>query len=588
MEALLPIPISDYVLITSGVGAGSNVPNKNLGGLIVSPNALIPTGAVVSFNSAAAVGTYFGTTSEEYYRAVFYFGWISKNIQQPNQLSFWNWNGNANTPSLIYGAQAAYALVSFTPITTGDFTLTMAGATAHVTGINFSSAGNLAAVASTLQTAIRAANAAWTSAVVSYVAAPTQGGSPQFTLSSGVYGTDTISVSAGTTTDVVAPLGWGTGSILSNGTNAQTVTANLTSLINLTNNFGSFCFETQPYQRALITAQIATTGVMSVSAVAAGTLAVGQIITGTSVPSNTTITALVTGTGTTGTYSVSQIPASLITSEAMVASASPSLTEITAAATWNNGLTPNNQFLFSIAVTATNASAWSAALLATGGCALTLVSPQAQTYSEMEPMMILGATNYQARNSVQNYMFQQFNDTASVTNATNQALYDGLDINYYGNTQTAGQILSFYQRGVMMGSSVATNPTDMGVYANEIWLKDAIGAALMSLLLSLAEVPANLTGQAQITASVQSIINQALFNGTISVGKALTTTQQLYITQQTGSPTAWQQVQNQGYWFNVVIQQFVIDSIPQYKAVYTLIYSKNDTIRFIAGSDVLI
>lgn len=509
----MPIPISDYVLITSGVGAGNNVATRNLGALIITGNPLVPTGSIVSFNTAAAVGTYFGVSSEEYLRAEFYFGFISKNITQPNQISFWNWNNDAATGSLIYGNQAVYALGSFTPITTGDFTLTMAGATQHITGINLSSAGSLAAVAADIQTAVRAANGAWTAATVTYNATPTQGGLPQFDLTSGATGTDVISVTAGVTTDVAGPLGWLTGAILSNGTAAQLIAANLNSLINLTNNFGSFCFTT---------------------------------------------------------------------------ALAPTLTTIEAAATWNNSLTPNNQFIFSISVTAANATAWSAALLATGGCALNLVSPLAGAYTEMEPMMILGATNYSARNSVQNYMFQQFADTPSVTTAANQALYDGLDINYYGNTQTAGQILNFYQRGVMMGASVATNPTDMGVYANEIWLKDAIGAALMTLLLSLAEVPANLTGQSQITSTVQNIINQALFNGTISVGKKLTNVQQLYITQATGSPTAWQQVQNQGYWFNVVILPYVNNNITQYKAVYTLIYSKNDVIRFIAGSDVLI
>jgi hypothetical protein len=44
---------------------------------------------------------------------------------------------------------------------------------------------------------------------------------------------------------------------------------------------------------------------MTVSAVASGTIAVGQLITGTGVTAGTTITALGTGTGNTGTYTVS-------------------------------------------------------------------------------------------------------------------------------------------------------------------------------------------------------------------------------------------------------------------------------------------
>ena len=44
---------------------------------------------------------------------------------------------------------------------------------------------------------------------------------------------------------------------------------------------------------------------MTVSAVGSGTIAVGQLISGTGVTSGTTITALGTGTGSTGTYTVS-------------------------------------------------------------------------------------------------------------------------------------------------------------------------------------------------------------------------------------------------------------------------------------------
>jgi hypothetical protein len=510
----MPIPISNYCLITSGVGGGNNVSTRSLGALVISGNPLIPTGAVVSFTSAAAVGTYFGTSSEEYLRAVFYFGWISKNISQANQISFWNWNNDAATGSLIYGAQETFNLSTFTSITTGDFTLTLGGYTDHLTGVNFSGDASLAAVAATLQAAIRAVSAggaAWTGATVAYNATPTQGGLPQFTLTSGTTGTDVVSVTAGSITDMAGPLGWLTGAILSNGTAAQTITTNLNNLINLTNNFGSFCFTT---------------------------------------------------------------------------ALAPVLATIEAAANWNNSLTPNNQFMFLVSITAANASTWCAGLATIGGCAGVLVSPQAGAYSEMEPMMILAATDYTKRNSVQNYMYQEFNDTASVTTGALQATYDALLLNYYGNTQTAGQLLSFFQRGVMFG--IATNPQDMGIYANEIWLKDAIGAAIMTLLLSLAEVPANTTGQAQLTTAVQAIINQAKFNGTISSGKTLTTTQQLYITQATGSATAWQQVQSIGYWFNVVITPYVVNGLTQYKAVYTLIYSKNDVIRFVSGTDVLI
>lgn len=67
----------------------------------------------------------------------------------------------------------------------------------------------------------------------------------------------------------------------------------------------------QPRQ-ASVTASIAvTTGIMTVTAVAAGSapLAVGQTITGTGVPGGTIITALGTGTGGVGTYQTNIITA---------------------------------------------------------------------------------------------------------------------------------------------------------------------------------------------------------------------------------------------------------------------------------------
>ena len=70
----------------------------------------------------------------------------------------------------------------------------------------------------------------------------------------------------------------------------------------------------QPQRGGLTTSQTAATGVtgsisgttMTVTAVATGTLAVGQAVTGTGVLGSTTITVLGTGTGTAGTYTVSQ------------------------------------------------------------------------------------------------------------------------------------------------------------------------------------------------------------------------------------------------------------------------------------------
>jgi len=512
----MAINISRYIDITSSIQGVSQIGQRSLAGLVISINSLVPTGTFLSFTSAAAVGTYFGTGSGEYARAVYYFSFISKNTTQPQVLSFWFWNNDAATGSLIFGQQSNPTTLSqFEAITTGDFTLTLGGFTDHLTGINLSSAGSLAGVASAIQTAIRAnsgGGSAWTAATVTY-----NNTTGSFNFASGTTGTDTIAVAAGVTTDLAGPLGWLPSAaavpvILSNGTAAQTLTANLNQLITINNNFGSFC------------------------------LGASSIITESNVQ---------------------------------------------AAANWNYSLTPNVQFLFSWVVTTANAATWQSSIAAVGGHAGNLQSPVTGEYPEMFPMAILAATNYAARNSVQNYMFQQSNLTPSVTTDAGANTYDAILINYYGQTQTNGQIINFYQRGVMSGGQ-PSDASDINVYANEMWLKSSMSAGFMNLLLALANVSANNTGRSQLIAIAQSVITQALFNGTISVGNIITPEQQLAITNTTGDPTAWQRVQTSGYWFDVEFETFVVNNQTEYKAVYTLVYAKDDVIRFVQGSDVLI
>lgn len=502
----MAIDLSRYIQITSGVGAGANVGTRQLNGMLITDNPLVPTSTFLSFDSADEVLDYFGSDSEEYDRAVFYFGWISKNITAPQSLNFWFWNEDADTASLVYGNTSTKSLATFQAISTGDFTMELGGYSSHVTGINCSAASSLSAVATIVQTAIRAVTsggAAWTGATVSYDS--TRG---SFNLESGDTGADVIEITAGSVTDIASPLGWLTGAILSNGSDAQAVEEMLAELNNTNNNFGSFAF----------------------------------------VPT------------------LSQ-------------------DDIVSAAEWNDSLPSNIQYMYTLPVSASNASAISAALVDIGGCTATL-SPLADEYPEMVPMMILSATDYTRRNSTQNYMFQQFSLTASVTTDTDADTYDDLRVNYYGQTQTAGQQLAFYQRGFMFG--LATDPSDQNIYANEIWFKAACSSQLMTLLLSLAKISANSTGKSQIMAILQSVIDTALFNGTISVGKPLSTTQKLYITNATGDANAWQQVQSLGYWVDCVIESYVENDVTQWKAVYTIIYSKDDVIRKIEGTDILI
>lgn len=502
----MAISFRKYVDITSGVGGGAAVRERDLITRIFTDNPLLPTGTQAEFDTLEDVGSYFGTNSEEYARAAFYFGWISKNITRAKKISFARWTPDAVAPR-IYGAPATYALAQFTGISDGSITLTMGGTTQALSGIDFSGAASLAAVAGLIEDAIQAVvagGALWTAATVSYDAVR-----GSFNLLGGATGAAPISVAAGAGgTDISALIGWrDVDAILSAGAAAQTVTDVLDASAGSSNNFASFLFM-------------------------------------------------------------------------------PTLTDEEAleAATWANA--QNVMFMFLLRTLEADAQANYDALKALAGTAMTL-APLSTEYDEMVPGIILAATDYSRRNSVQNYMFQQFALAAKVSSTTTSNELDAVRCNYYGVTQTAGQLLEFYQRGTMMGP--ATAPVDQNTFANEIWLKDAAGAAIMSLLLSLARVSANTKGRAQLIAVLQSVVDRALNNGTISVGKALNTTQKLYIAELTGEELAWYQVQNDGYWFDVAFLPVVTeDDRTEYKATYTLIYSKDDTVRKVEGTHVLI
>lgn len=249
----------------------------------------------------------------------------------------------------------------------------------------------------------------------------------------------------------------------------------------------------------------------------------------------------------------------------------------------------NVEYVYCVPVIPTDAATLAPAVIGYAGTGVTLTPALTPAqYPEMVPMIIGAATNYLKRQGVPGFMYRQVGGlTPAVTSGGASDSYDNMRVNYYGLTQVNGQFLAFYQRGVLMGT--ATAPVDMNVFFNEMWLKSDAAANIMSAQLSLNRIPANTSGAATIRNCLQKTINAALFNGVISVGKTLTLPAQLFVTQTTGDDNAWQQVQNIGYWLEVVIQPVVTtDGRTEYKAVYTLIYSKDDTIRSVEGTHALV
>lgn len=254
--------------------------------------------------------------------------------------------------------------------------------------------------------------------------------------------------------------------------------------------------------------------------------------------------------------------------------------EIAAVAAWCNA--GNVQFMYSVPVTPENYADIQTEVNGMNGTALTL--DPGDTYAEFIPMAILAATNYNRTNAAQNYMFQQVDGvTPAVVTDKFADTYDNRKINYYGATQSAGQQLAFYQRGVLQG-----DVEDMGVYCNEMWLKDAMIVAFFNLLLAVPKVPANKDGETMARGVMTDVINRALNNGTILKLKSLTATQKAYITTLTNDPDAWFEVYNNGYRLSITIAPQLLYGSTAYVMDYVLIYAKGDSIKKVTGSHVMI
>ena len=136
----MSISITRYVDITSGVGGASVVAQRSLVARIFTGSTLVPPQTFVSFKTAAAVGSYFGTGSEEYLRAVFYFSFISKLITVPQALQFARWTTENSAPSVVSSVSNVPADFSvWNAVTTGSLGLTVAGIVGTFTNIPFSS-----------------------------------------------------------------------------------------------------------------------------------------------------------------------------------------------------------------------------------------------------------------------------------------------------------------------------------------------------------------------------------------------------------------------------------------------------------------
>jgi hypothetical protein len=231
----MPISSNRYVDITSGVGGAAAVDTRELKLRLYTTNELVPTGGIVNFRNANAVLDYFGDSAgEEYKQALYYFGFVSKVITQPQNIQFARW-ADSDTSAQIFGSKVA-ALDTLKTYTTAALAVIIGGVSTAVPALDFSAAASYAAVATIIQTAMTTAAGPLASATVSYNASRTA-----FEFDSNIAADGTLDITSGTA-GLLADLGWGSQAIISDGATEQSVTDVVSGSTQVNNNYGSFSF----------------------------------------------------------------------------------------------------------------------------------------------------------------------------------------------------------------------------------------------------------------------------------------------------------------------------------------------------------
>ena len=489
-----------YVSIISAVGGGDAVPTRELLLRLFTTNERVPTGAVLNYSSStleSSLRDYFGSTSEEYKRAAYYFGFISKVATSPKNIQFARW-ANEDTSAQVFGSKLPL-LSELNLITAGAFNVILAGVEFNVTALDFSSDVTYAEVATALQVAIQLTGGAMAATTVTFDAART------------TFDFDTNGVADGeisfaeVTAGLLDTLGWGENAAFSNGVSAETVTDVLGASTSLNNNYGSFDFI--PPVVPLTNDQIVERAVFA-DGRNVEFMNFQRVLT----TNRATIVGLVEGYASTGL----------------------------------------------------------------------VLAPLVAEYPELLPAAILASLDYDKPAASANFMWQTDSRlTPSVLDDSEADVNDDLGVNYYGQSQEGGVGFSFFQRARLTGGDTA--PKAMGVHANEQWLKSFLKSQFLSMFLALQQVSADLVGQSTGMAYIDAAVSQALSNGSISVGKTLTTTQINFITQISGDSKAYLEVQSRGYWYAPPVMDAQNNTMD-----YLLIYAKRDSVDKVEGRHSLI
>lgn len=232
----MAISIKKYVDITSGVGGGSSVAERELILRIMTTSSTIPTGVVVEMTELDEVAEQFGTQSEEYRRAAKYFGFVSKVMSKPGKISFARFSNGSSTPPSISGSDVNETdLEVWKLVTDGSVDMSVGDLPVYAHGMDFSTAESLADVCTIIQEKL--------AIIVPGVKVTYVTGNQRFNVSfNGINPPSEVKVNTSTVgDDLSSMLGWIDG-LLSPGSVSTTALNALIEADGISDNYGSFLF----------------------------------------------------------------------------------------------------------------------------------------------------------------------------------------------------------------------------------------------------------------------------------------------------------------------------------------------------------
>lgn len=280
IPASLIVNVTPSVLSAGGTGLNGT-------GLILDNGTRLPVGSVTSFNSSAAVNSYFGAGSKQASEGAIYFAGFNLATIAPQTLLMAQFNQTGVSAYVRGGSLAALTLAQLQAIS-GSLNILIDGFAHNASALNLSAATSFSNAASIIATAINGSLAASATGSASTIAAAT------FSVTGTIAGNvlNVTAVSSGTIVNGAA--------ITGSGITGGTVISN--QLSGTTGGIGTYAVSIS--QAVASTTVSGTYGTLTVGGTVTGNWAVGLTVTGGTTTGGTIITALGTGTGGAGTYFV--------------------------------------------------------------------------------------------------------------------------------------------------------------------------------------------------------------------------------------------------------------------------------------------